>query len=70
VPAAPPWAQAARALALWVRIASLQAPELPAGLQPELLGQLAARRAACVKGLSLAAGAVEREHQLGLEVLA
>ena len=48
----------------------LEALELGAGLQAEFLDERAAGAAVGFERVGLAAGAVEREHQLGVEALA
>jgi hypothetical protein len=51
-------------------VASLERPELLAGLDPEALDERLARRTIGRERVSLPAGAVERQHQLPAEPLA
>ena len=54
----------------WARIGGLEPLELGAGLEPELLDERGAGAAVGVERLGLAAGAVEGEHQVGVQALA
>ena len=61
---------AASSAGSWARIAALEALQLAARLEAELLDQRVAGAAVGVERVGLAAGAIEREHQLRVEALA